>query len=254
MLIDTHAHLTMQQFNDLPEVLKRARDSRVNTIINASFDMDSSIGSIDMAEKYGNIFASVGIHPHHADAVDEKTIEELGALCGNKRVVAIGETGLDYFENPVPKDVQKRAFSMHIQLAIEKGLPLILHGRDADDDMLDILKKGSADRGVFHCFSGDADYAKRVLDAGFMLSFTGIITFKNADKAREALKATPLDKIMIETDCPYLAPQIYRGKRNEPSYIRFVAEKMAEIKGLSIEEVEEATSSNAMLFFGLPEA
>jgi len=244
----------MPQFSDLPEVLKRARDCGVRTIINASFDMDSSIGSIDMAERYGNIFASVGIHPHHADTVDEKVIEELGSLCDNKKVVAIGETGLDYFENPVPKDVQKKAFSMHIDLAIKKALPLILHGRDADDDMLDILKREKAERGVFHCFSGDADYARRVIGAGFMISFTGIITFKNADKAREALKAAPLDRIMIETDCPYLAPQIYRGKRNEPSYIRFVAEKIAEIKGISIEEVENVTSRNAALFFGLPEA
>lgn len=254
MLIDTHAHLTMQQFNDLPEVLKRAHDCRVGTIINASFDIDSSIGSIELAKKYGNIFASVGIHPHHADTVDEKTIEELESLSDNKKVVAIGETGLDYFENPVPKDVQKKAFSMHIKLAIKKGMPLILHGRDADDDMLEVLKRENAEKGVFHCFSGDADYARRVIDAGFMISFTGIITFKNADKAREALKTTPLDKIMIETDCPYLAPQIYRGKRNEPSYIKFVAEKIAEIKRLSTEEVEEATSRNATLFFGLPEA
>ncbi len=255
MLIDTHAHLTMPEFSDLPQTLARARDAGIEMIINASFDEESSQKSVELAEKHKNIYASVGVHPHHADRVSEDLIEVIGGLCSGKKTVAIGETGLDYFENPVPKEIQKKAFAMHIGLAIEKGLPLILHGRDADADMLEVLKKEGRDlvKAVFHCFSGDPAYAKQVLDAGFMMSFTGVITFKNAHSVRETVKYVPIDSIMIETDCPYLAPQLMRGKRNEPSYIVHTAEKIAELKHLSFDEVAEKTSANAVNFFSLGE-
>lgn len=255
MLIDTHAHLTMPEFSDLDEVLERALDAGVRMIVNASFDEDSSFRSVELSKKYDNIFASVGIHPHHADRVDQGTIRLLGDYCKNAKVVAVGETGLDYFENPVPKDVQKKALKKHIQLAVEKNLPLILHGRDADADMLEVLKKEGQGRikGVFHCFSGDVDHARKVLDEGFFISFTGVVTFKNADLARQTAKYVPIDRIMIETDCPYLAPQTMRGKRNEPAYVVDIARKIAELKQMSFEELSEITSSNAMKFFALKE-
>jgi TatD DNase family protein len=182
-------------------------------------------------------------------------LEIIAGLCANKKVVAVGETGLDYFENPIPKEVQKKAFALHIRLAVEKKLPLILHGRNADTDMLEVLAKEGRGlvKGVFHCFSGDAAYARQVLDAGFMVSFTGVITFKNAHAVRETVKSVPLERMMIETDCPYLAPQAFRGKRNEPSYVVHVAEKIAELKQLSFDEVAEKTSANAVKFFSLGE-
>jgi len=243
----------MPEFSDLPQVLARAADANVMTIINASFDEDSSRRSAELAIQHENIYASAGIHPHHADLVNKDIIKVIGDLCSNKKVIAVGETGLDYFENPVPKEVQKSAFAMHIALAIEKRLPLILHGRDADKDMLEILRKEGRGqvKGVFHCFSGDAAYARQVLDAGFMVSFTGVITFKNAHAIRETVKYVPLERIMIETDCPYLAPQSFRGKRNEPSYVVHIAEKIAELKQLSFEETAEKTSANAVNFFSL---
>lgn len=255
MLIDTHAHLTMPEYSDLQQVLQRASEAGVKTIINASFDEDSSRRSAELAAQYANIYASAGIHPHHADLTDEKLLKTIRGLCDGKKVVAIGETGLDYFENPVPSEAQKKAFAMHIALAAEKKLPLILHGRSADADMLDVLAKEGRGivKGVFHCFSGDPAYAKQVLDAGFMISFTGVITFKNAHIARETVKYVPLDRMMVETDCPYLAPQILRGKRNEPAYVVHTAEKIAELKKISFEEVAEKTSANAVRFFSLGE-
>lgn len=252
-LIDTHAHLTMPDFNDLEDVLARAKDVSVNTIINVSFDMDSSIGSADLAKKFKNIFAAVGIHPHHAEDVNDDAINRLKTLANDKKVVAIGETGLDYYENNVPKDIQKKIFVRHINLAKELNLPLIIHVRDAYDDALEILKKENDPpiKGVFHCFGECMEYAKKILDLNYYISFTGIITFKNAHNVRETAKYVPLDFIMLETDCPYLAPQIFRGKRNEPSYLKYTAEKIADIKSVSFEKACEETTKNAKRLFGL---
>lgn len=252
-LIDTHAHLTMPEFDDLQNVLTRAKDASVDTIINVSFDMDSSIQSVELADRYHNIFASAGIHPDHAEDLDEDVINKLKTLANDKKVVAIGETGLDYFENNVPKDTQQQLFIKHINLAKELSLPLIIHVRDAYDDALEILKKENKSpvKGVFHCFGESTQYAKNILDLNYYISFTGIITFKNAHNVRETAKYVPLDFIMLETDCPYLAPQIYRGKRNEPSYLKFIAEKLTEIKGISFEEVCEVTTLNAKRLFNL---
>jgi TatD DNase family protein len=254
MLIDTHAHLTMEEFPDIDDVLKRAKEFDVRHIINASFDLDSSIKGVELAQKHDMIFASVGIHPHHADHADEASVIELKKLAGSRKVVAIGETGLDYFENPVPKEVQKKAFARHIELARVLDLPLIFHGRDADEDMLDVIKDAGAGkiRGVFHCFSSGKEFAKKVLDLGFLISFTAVITFKNAHGVREVAEYIPMDKMMLETDCPYLAPQVFRGKRNEPSYLRFVAEKLAEVKKVPLEEIGPITSKSAKDFFKLP--
>jgi len=252
MLIDTHAHLTMNEFSaDLDRVIERAHVAGVEIIVNASFDMESSIRSVELADKFPDIFASVGIHPHHSDTVSEESIAGLKEIARNKKVVAIGETGLDYFENPIPKDIQRQAFIDHITLAKELNLPIILHGRESGNEMLEIIEKrgGSGLRGVFHCFSEDESYAQRALDLGFNISFTGIITFKNANKMREVVKYVPLEKILIETDCPYLSPQAFRGKRNEPSYVKIVAEKIAEIKNIAIEDVASTTTENAKKLF-----
>ena len=258
MLIDTHAHLTMEQYTDLDEVIKRASENGVLKIINASFDIASSEKGAELSGKYENLFFAAGIHPHHAETADEEGMKKIRALAACPKAVAIGETGLDHYENPVPKEVQRRAFEAHLSLAAELGLPVILHGRDAGEEMLDVIKatglrpetKGGL-KGVFHCFSEDEDYARKVFDLGFLVSFTAIITFKNASKMREVVKYVPLDRMMLETDCPYLAPQIFRGSRNEPSYVRFVAEKLAEIKGIPVAEVEKATTANAEGLFKL---
>lgn len=251
MFIDTHAHLTMPQFNDLDELLRRAKESGVEKIVNASFDLDSSKKSVELAEKYSQIFASIGIHPHHAPDADGAAFDVLKELAKNRKVVAIGETGLDYFENPVPKDVQKKVVLDHIRLAKELDLPVILHVRDAGDDLLELINGMKELRAVFHCFAQDAAFAEKVIGLGALISFTANITFKNAHALRETARRVPLEKIMIETDCPYLAPQAFRGKRNEPSYVRYVAEKLAEIKNISVEEVSAVTSANAVRFFGL---
>jgi len=253
MLIDTHAHLTMSEFSDIPEVIGRSKEAGVGYIINASFDLDSSIKGVELASNNEMIYASVGIHPHHAEAVDDASVNKLRELSSGGKVVAIGETGLDYFENPVPKEVQKKAFARHIRLAEELGLPLIFHGREADDDMLEVIKEAGQGKikGVFHCFSSGKEFAQKVLDLGFLISFTAVITFKNAHNARSVAEYAPLDRIMLETDCPYLAPQAFRGKKNEPSYVRFVAEKLAEIKKVPFETVEEITTGNALKFFPL---
>ncbi len=251
MLIDTHAHLTMSEFNDLPQVMDRAREAGVSTIINAGFDLESSIKAVDLTKQYEMMFSAVGIHPHHADSVNDSSINRLEELSKNKKVVAIGETGLDYYENPMPKELQKKAFEGHINLAKKLNLPMIFHGRQSGDDILDILKANKEVKGVFHCFSEDVEYARKALDMGFFISFTGIITFKNADKMREVVSYVPISSIMVETDCPYLTPQLYRGKRNEPSYVKIVAEKVAEIKQITFEQVCEITSRNANNLFGV---
>ena len=242
----------MPQFGDLDNVIARAKDSGVGCIINASFDLDSSKKSVELSNKYENMYACVGIHPHNAAEMNDAAIKELKLLIKDKKVIAVGETGLDYYNNEVPEDVQKKAFLEHIKLSKQYGLPLVLHGRNAPDQMLDILKREATGRkAVFHCFSEDTDYAKKVIDLGFLISFTAVITFKNAAMLREVVKYAPLEKIMIETDCPYLAPQKYRGQRNEPAYVACVAEKIAEIKGISIEEVAEKTTETALSFFGI---
>ena len=242
----------MPQFSDLENVISRAKDAGVEYIINASFDMDSSKKSVELATRHENMYACVGIHPHNAAEMDYAATEQLKEFLKIRKVLAVGETGLDYHNNEIPKEIQKKAFLEHIKLAKQCGLPLVLHGRNAPDHMLDVLKSEAAGHGaVFHCFSEDTSYAKKVFDLGYFISFTGVITFKNAYMLREVVKYAPIEKIMIETDCPYLAPQKYRGQRNEPSYVKCVAEKIAEIKGISIEEVESKTTETAIKFFGI---
>lgn len=254
-LIDTHCHLTMSHFDeDRPEVIRRAREAGIATIITVGTDLDDSRRAIALAEEYEFIFAAAGIHPHDVKNIKdtEATYETLKTLASNHRVVALGETGLDYHYLHSPKHLQQEHFGMEIEMAKTLNLPLIIHSREAKEDTLKILKENAEGiRGVFHCFSGDMEMAERALEMGFYISFSGVVTFKNAKGILDILAAIPLDRILIETDAPYLTPHPYRGKRNEPAYVRYVADKVAEIKGLSIEALGKTLLNNSASLFKL---
>ncbi|PIZ57258.1 hydrolase TatD [bacterium (Candidatus Torokbacteria) CG_4_10_14_0_2_um_filter_35_8] len=257
MLIDTHAHLDFKEFgNDREEVIKRAFDNGVEKIICVGCGPEHSNGSVELARKYDNIFASVGIHPHDLNKVNLEALSELEKLSKFLKVVAIGEIGLDYFrlEDKKDKPKQIKVFEEQLRLVGKLNLPVIFHCRDAYPDILKILwefKKDYNFRGVTHCFSGSQDYAEKFLDLGLLLSFTGAITYTEDPDAEifEVIKKTPLDKIMIETDCPYLAPHPHRGERNEPAFVKFVAEKIAEVKGVDFKTVASKTTRNAEELF-----
>ncbi|NQV13199.1 MAG: TatD family hydrolase [Parcubacteria group bacterium] len=254
MLIDTHAHLFKEYDKDRAEVIQRALDNGVEKIINIGCNLQLSQTSIDLAAKYDNIYASVGIHPHDGDEDDlGKAMAEIHRLAQQPKVVAIGEIGLDYFslEKESEKEVQKKLFREQLAIAKELDLPVILHCRDAYQDMLKILQSDKVNRGVAHCFLGNREAAKRFIEQGLHLSFTGVITFKKQDEILQVVKETPLEKIMVETDCPYLAPEPNRGKRNEPAYVRQIAEQVATIKEIGMDKIEETTTNNAINLFNL---
>lgn len=253
-LIDTHAHLDGERFkDDLEAVIQNAKDHGVETIITVGCDLESSQASVDLSHNYPNIYATVGIHPHDATQLTPETLTQLSHLAHQKKVVAIGETGLDYYRNRSPHDQQQRAFRQQIQLAHQTNLPIVIHDRDAHDDVMKILIEENAQKagGVLHCFSGDLAMAKRCIDMGLYLSFTGTITYPKNNEIREIIRQIPTEHILVETDCPYLAPQNWRGKRNEPAYVVNTAEKIAEIKGLSLADVARITSLNAHTLFGI---
>jgi TatD DNase family protein len=253
-LIDTHAHLDFSQYDqDREEVIKRAFDSGVEALINISVDLIACTKSIELARKHERIYASVGIHPHDAEKFDDNTYESLRRLACEKKVVAIGETGLDFYRDYSPREAQIRAFEAQIDLAKELSLPLIVHIRNAHREGLDILeqKQDGSLRGVLHCFSGSLSDAKRGLGLGFYLAFGGSLTFAKS-RVQEIIKHIPYDRILSETDCPYITPVPHRGKRNEPSYVRHVVEKMAELlMPSSFREMDELTTSNAKQLFGI---
>ncbi|MCX6808419.1 MAG: TatD family hydrolase [Candidatus Berkelbacteria bacterium] len=260
MYIDTHAHLDFPEFKtEVPAVLGRARESHVERIINVGVDYETSKHSLDLARKYPEIYAAVGVHPHCAKELSIEMKGQIMTLANHEKVVAIGEIGLDYYHlkrssqyaHYPNRDEQIFCFEQMLDLALETGLPAIIHNREADADILGILKSYHGQlRAVVHCFSSNADYAEKILDLGFAISFTGNITYKNPD-IHEAIKKIPLGSMMIETDCPYLAPAQYRGKRNESAYVIETARKIAQLKGLSLAEVEEETTKKAKKFFGL---
>ena len=255
-LIDTHAHLDFPRFDkDRNEVIARAWDSGISYIVNVGADLASSRRSIKLAQEYPFIFATVGVHPHDASDLDQKMIEELKELAVDEKVVAIGEIGLDYHYDNSPRDLQKAAFKKQLQLAAELSLPVVIHSREADQDTLEILKTDfdKKNGGIMHCFGSGLEMAGQCLDMGMYLAFGGVSTFNNAVELRKVIKSVSLEKILIETDSPYLTPEPLRGKRNEPKFIRFVAEKIAEIKGLGLIEVAETTTSNAIKVYNLPE-
>jgi TatD DNase family protein len=241
----------MPEYMDLTEVLDRAREAGVSAIIDVGFDLPSSKASVRLSNSYSQIFSAVGIHPHDAQSVKESDIDELKKLALERKVVAIGEAGLDYYRNLSPKESQISLFKRHIALAQETSLPLIVHSRDAHDDTLRILHEENSGslRGVMHCFSGDYRVAKLSLDLGFYISFAGPLTFKNASEIREVAKSVPIERILIETDCPYLSPDPFRGTRNEPSYIVRTAEKLAQVKGIPLDEMNLRIAQNVKELF-----
>jgi TatD DNase family protein len=256
MLIDTHAHLGMSQFDrDRDEVIRRAIGAGVELIFTVGTDIGDCRKAIEIARVNERVFAIIGIHPHNAKEVYEGTYSDLRALSQDGKVKAIGEIGLDLFRNLSPRDIQMARFREQIHLAKELDLPIVVHARDAQKEVLTILGEEEAREvgGIFHCFSGDYDMAKSCTDLGFFISIPGIITFKNSAKLREIIKKIPLNRILVETDCPFLAPMPFRGKRNEPAYVKFTALKLAEMKGLPFDEVARITSKNAKRVFRVDE-
>ncbi|CCQ98211.1 metal-dependent DNase [[Clostridium] ultunense Esp] len=249
MLFDTHAHLNAEEFDqDREEVLRKAKEAGVDRILNIGYNRDSIPSSLQLAEKYDYIYSTVGWHPQDAHDFAERDLAWLGELTQHPKVVAIGEIGLDYYWDTSPREVQQKVFRAQIALAKERKLPIVIHDRDAHEDLLRILKEEKADEvgGIMHAFSGSIEMAKECIRLGFYISFGGPITFKNAVRPKEVAKMIPLEWILIETDSPYLTPHPYRGKRNESGYVRLVAEKLAELRGLTVEEIEEITYRNAV--------
>ena len=246
MLFDTHAHLNDPAFDaDREEILKNLPNEGIGYVMNAGCSLASSLDIIAMAERYPYLYASVGSHPDSCDEVNEEVLQEFRKLCRHEKVKAIGEIGLDYHYEDIPREIQKKAFRMQMELAKEVNLPVIIHERDAHEDGMKIVTEFPKVKGVFHCFSGAKEMAKWLVKRDWMVGFTGVLTFKNARKAIEAAQAIPIENIVIETDCPFMAPEPYRGKRNYPGYLGRMADKLAEIKGLTREEVEHITTQNA---------
>jgi TatD DNase family protein len=254
MLFDTHAHLNAEQYNeDLDEVIARAQKEGVTHMVVVGFDRPTIEKAMELAEGYDFIYACVGWHPVDAiDMTDEdlRWIEELSA---HPKVVALGEMGLDYHWDKSPKEIQKEVFRKQIRLAKKVNLPIVIHNREATADIMEILREEHAEEvgGIMHCFSGSPEVAKECVKMNFYISLGGPVTFKNAKKPKEVAAEIPLEKLLIETDCPYLAPHPYRGQRNEPGYVKLVAEQIAEIKGIPFDEVAEVTSQNAKKVFDI---
>ena len=257
MIIDTHAHLDMDAYDeDRSDVIQRARDSGVDYILNIGCDIESSLRSRELAEHYDFIYATAGVHPHDVKNINGHTYDHLRELLSHPKVLALGETGLDFFKNYSPQDQQKEHFRKQVELAREVGKPVIVHSRDANHDITSILsdhfpKDPSARSGIFHCFSGDQELADRALEMGFYISFSGSVTFKKSDELRTVAKTIPADRLFVETDCPFLAPVPKRGKRNEPSYVNHVAQQIAEVRGLTVEDLARATALNFFELFGI---
>lgn len=253
MLIDSHAHIDDKRFDsDRAEAIARLAENGVAAMINVGADMDSSARSISLAEEYSQIFAAVGIHPHDAKEACGSDYDQLAEWAGHSKVVAIGEIGLDYYYDLSPRDVQQQVFISQLDLARQLHKPFIIHDREAHGDILAIIKKEARGlKGVFHCYSGSLEMAKELLQLGFYVSFAGPVTFGNASKLKEVAAAVPLERVLVETDSPYLTPQPYRGRRNEPAHVRLVAEEIARLKGLDPTAVAVATSSNVERLFGI---
>ena len=245
MLFDTHAHMDADSFDtDRQELLENLPGRGISLVMNPGCSFDSSLNAIALAEKYDYIYAAVGSHPDVADEVDEALIARYRELCRHPKVKAIGEIGLDYHYEDIPRDIQKKSFRLQMELARELDLPVIVHEREAHEDGLKIVDEFPTVKGVFHCYSGSPEMAKELVKRGWYIGFTGVLTFKNARKAIEVAQNIPLDRIVIETDCPYMAPVPYRGKRNDPGYLIHMAEKLAELRGISTEEAAAITLQN----------
>ena len=254
MLFDSHAHYNDERFkDDVDEVLSAMNENNVGLILNSCSSLDEVPDIFAICEKYPFVYASVGIHPHEVSELTEADMDKLKEYAKNPKVKAIGEIGLDYFYDFSPRDIQQKWFARQVDIARELKMPVVIHDREAHKDCMDILRehKVSEVGGVFHCYAGSVEMAKEILDWGMYIAFGGSLTFKKSVRPVEVAKYVPLDKIVIETDSPYLTPEPHRGKRNSSLYIHYVAEKLAAVKGISVEEIETATYENAKKCFGI---
>ena len=252
MLFDTHAHMNDPAFDeDREAVLLSLKDKGVEYMMNVGCCLDSSKDCIAMAETYPFVYAAVGTHPDTADEVNEEVLEQYRRMAAHPKVKAIGEIGLDYYYETIPREIQQKAFRMQMELARELNMPVIVHERNAHDDGMRVVKDFKDVTGVFHCYSGSAEMARQLVNMGWYIGFTGVLTFKNARKAVETAESIPLDRIVLETDCPFMAPEPFRGKRNDPGYLYRMAERLAEIRGISVEEVHAVTMENAKRLYRL---
>lgn len=252
MLFDTHAHLDDRAFDcDREALISGLREKGIALVMNPGCSLESSKNAVALAKKYPFLYAAVGSHPDAADEVDEAVLNEYRLLCREEKVKAIGEIGLDYHYEDIPREIQKKAFRMQMALAQEVRLPVIIHQREALADCLEILGDFPEVKGVFHCFSGSAQTARELTAQGWYVGFTGVLTFKNARKALEAAKAVPKDRIVLETDCPYMAPEPYRGRRNDPGYLYRMAEILGELLEITPEEAQALTLQNGKRLYGI---
>jgi TatD DNase family protein len=250
-LIDSHAHLDFSQFDaDRDTVVERARGAGLVAILNVGADLPSSRAAVALADTYDFIYAAVGVHPHDAATVTPAVLDELRALARHLKVVAVGEIGLDYYRDLSPRPAQRRAFADQLTLAAELHLPVVVHSREAHDDVLAALQ-GWGGSGVLHSYSAGPERLEEVLGLGLSIGISGPVTFRKADQLRAVAAAVPLERLLVETDCPYLTPVPYRGKRNEPAYVRYVVEAVARARGMPAEAVAQATAANARRLFGM---
>lgn len=252
MMVDTHAHLDQSDFDaDREDVLVRAKENGVGAIVTVGCDIPSSEWAVRFAGQHQEIYAIIGIHPQEVKDAPDDAIDRLADLASDKKVLGIGEIGLDYYYELSPRDLQKEFFFSQLRLADRLGLPVIIHDRDAHGDTMDILKQMKAGKngGILHCFSGSLEMAKECIKMGFFISFAGPLTFKNARRPKEIAAALPEERLLVETDCPYLAPTPFRGQRNEPAFVRYIVEELARLRGVSFEDAARFTVQNTMAAF-----
>ena len=255
MIFDSHAHYDDSRFDeDRDEIIMKAHREGVGLILNVGAGLDTSQKAIELAEKYDFIYASAGMHPHDVESLQEKDMATLYKMAAHEKVMAIGEIGLDYFYDNSPRELQKKWFIQQLDVARQTKLPIIIHSRDATSDMLEIMKKENVKNigGVVHCFSGGSETMEEIVKMGFYISFGGTVTFKNAAKVIGSVKNIPEERLLIETDCPYLSPEPQRGKRNYSSFLKFVIAKIADVRGTTTEYIEELTCKNAIDLFKIP--
>lgn len=255
MFTDTHAHLNHERFyGEVPQAIERAREAGVTTIVNVAFDMPSGWRAVELADEYEGLWAVVGLHPHDARDCTPALLDEVAQMASLERVVGIGEAGLDFHYDNSPRPQQKAVFAEFVRMAAEAGKPLIVHSREAEQATLEILDAHlqPGQKVVMHCFGADPNFARNCIARGFMLGIAGTVTFPNAQALRQVVERAPLENLILETDCPYLAPQARRGRRNEPSFIPLTAQFVAELRGISVEELAAATTANARAFYGIP--
>ncbi|XCN74737.1 MAG: TatD family hydrolase [Candidatus Electrothrix aestuarii] len=255
-LIDSHCHLDMEDSQEeISDLVDSARQSQVETIITIGIDLATSQRAVELAKTYPGVYASIGIHPHSADEGDDTTYQQLKELAKTDKVVAYGEIGLDYAKQYAPVERQRKEFARQLELAKDLQLPIIIHDRDAHEDTIQIIKEQGPfpAGGVMHCFSGDTAFAQQILDLGLYISIPGIVTFKNALDLQQVAQDIPLDRMVLETDGPFLTPAPFRGKRNRPEYLLYTAAMVAELRGISIDEIAQQTTQNTRRLFSLPE-